>query len=234
MARRILVPLDGSPGSETALAEIADLARAQHAVLRLLHVARPAEPMVAADGQVVAYADQVAAGVTHDVRAYLAGVASTVPDLPVETAVRFGEPAEEILDEARRSGADLVAMATHRRRGLRRVVKGSVAERVERRSRVPVLLVEHGGRAAGAPAPPAPATGRLVRRRFWCASRGRDVEVDFVERGLPGLPSGVGVQGCSAFDPPTAIGCRRRCLDPAYRRQWPPAWPVLGNDPDRT
>jgi nucleotide-binding universal stress UspA family protein len=226
MAPRILVPLDGSPGSETALAEIADLARAQRATVCLLHVAAPAEVLVAADGEVIAYADQVAAWVVNDVRAYLATVAATLRGLEVETAVRFGEPAEEILDEAQRSGADLIAMATHRRGGVERLLAGSVAEHVGRRSPVPVLLLEHGDRQA--PTPPVPAEGRLVHRRFWCAWSRRDVEVDLIERGLPGLPWAVSVHGCSAFEPRTAIECQRRCIDAGYRRQWEAALPVLG------
>ena len=230
MGRKILVALDGSPGSEAALAHVADLARTEHAAVRLLHVAPPAETMLAADGQVIAYADQVAVRVAHDRLAYLASLAGSLPGLPVEVAVRFGNPAEEILAEAERAGADLIAMATHRRHGLRRLVEGSVAERVERASRVPVLLVEHGGRPSAAPVPAEPPEGRLVRRRFWCAWSRRDVEVEFVERGLPGLPWAVSVQGCSAFDPPTAVECQRRCVDPAFRRQWEPALPVYGSE----
>jgi hypothetical protein len=59
---------------------------------------------------------------------------------------------------------------------------------------------------------------RVVRRSFWCATVGRDVEVRF-RRG--------GVQSCSVFEDPTAIACARRCLDRSFRVQWPPAIPVL-------
>jgi hypothetical protein len=64
------------------------------------------------------------------------------------------------------------------------------------------------------------------RRRFWCAHERREVEVEFEERGLPGLPCAVSVKTCSVFDPPTAIGCARRCVDAQFRRQWPPALPI--------
>ena len=70
--------------------------------------------------------------------------------------------------------------------------------------------------------------GHLVRRRFSCAWSGRDVEVESVVRGLPGPGPVVGVHGCSTYDAPTAIECQRRCLDPAFRRQWEPALPVHG------
>lgn len=58
------------------------------------------------------------------------------------------------------------------------------------------------------------------RRRFWCALSRREVEVEFEEWGLPGLRQPVAVRSCSVFDPPTAVTCGRRCLDPVFRHQW--------------
>ncbi len=76
-------------------------------------------------------------------------------------------------------------------------------------------------------------SGAVRRHRFWCALRGRQVEVVLEERGLPGFRHAVGVRSCSVFDPPTAVTCRRRCLDADCRRQWEPALPihVLAGDP---
>jgi nucleotide-binding universal stress UspA family protein len=230
MRRKILVPLDRSPGSETALLEAAELARRKPATVRLLHVAPRPEPTVARDGRVVEYADQEAVRVTHEVRAYLLSAAAAIPDLEVKLAVRFGDPVGEIVREAEGSRVDMIAMATHRRRGVPRLVEGSVAEAVARATPVPLLLVEYG---AHLPAlelrAPAPADARrVVTRRFWCAWSEREVEVEFVERGFPGLRWAVGVKSCTNFEPPSAIECQRRCLDPAYRRQWPPALPAHG------
>jgi nucleotide-binding universal stress UspA family protein len=77
----------------------------------------------------------------------------------VKSAVRYGHAAEEILDHARVSGADLIAMSTHGRSGLRRWVLGSVAETVTRHAPIPVLLLRAEAAAlpaAGAAAPPEP------------------------------------------------------------------------------
>jgi nucleotide-binding universal stress UspA family protein len=61
--------------------------------------------------------------------------------LAVETRVVMGGPvASEILDLARTSGADLIAMGTHGRRGFERLVLGSVADKVVRGSDTPVLV----------------------------------------------------------------------------------------------
>jgi hypothetical protein len=64
---------------------------------------------------------------------------------------------------------------------------------------------------------------RLRRRRCWCALQQRDVEVEVEECGPRGLRQAVAVRACSAFDPPTAVACARRCLDLAFRRHWGPA-----------
>lgn len=58
------------------------------------------------------------------------------------------------------------------------------------------------------------------RHRFWCIAMRREVEVRLEESGVPGLRLATAVRSCTAFDPPTAITCRRRCLDVAFRRQW--------------
>jgi nucleotide-binding universal stress UspA family protein len=55
-----------------------------------------------------------------------------------------GNPAREIVEHAKRCGADLVCMGTHGRGGLNRLLLGSVAERVVRASEVPVLTVRVG------------------------------------------------------------------------------------------
>ena len=59
----------------------------------------------------------------------------------VAIEVRFGDPAQAIIDYVGESDVDLVAMTTHGRSGLGRLVLGSVAERVLRGVDVPVLLM---------------------------------------------------------------------------------------------
>lgn len=63
----------------------------------------------------------------------------------VEGSVREGSPAEVILQYARENAIDLIVMGTHGRRGLNRLLLGSVAEEVVRRSEVPVLTVRMKG-----------------------------------------------------------------------------------------
>jgi nucleotide-binding universal stress UspA family protein len=67
-------------------------------------------------------------------------------------AVRHGRAADEILAAADESGADLIAMATHGRTGIGRLLFGSVAEAVLRRAPVPVFMIREPHTVEAAPA----------------------------------------------------------------------------------
>jgi len=73
----------------------------------------------------------------------LAEIAAALSErgLAVETKAIEGYPPEVIVDEAERSGADLIAMGTHGRTGLAHLFLGSTAERVVQNARCPVLTV---------------------------------------------------------------------------------------------
>ena len=155
MYRQILVPLDGSETSLRGFEEGLKLAAGQHARLRLLNVvddslgvaaeyAYPAGDMGELLGALRASGkrmlDRLAA------RARAEGVeADTVQ---VDSVLRPVSAA--ILEEARRSNADLIVMGTHGRRGMKRVLLGSDAEAVLRESAVPILLVRAGDDPAAA------------------------------------------------------------------------------------
>ncbi|MFI5339876.1 MAG: universal stress protein [Candidatus Methylomirabilales bacterium] len=143
MFARILVPLDGSPLAEGILPEVAELATLHDAELMLLRVAlaHTLPGVDATDAQV--YAVEEAEGYLAEVERRLAPQGITVT-----RAVRYGHAAEEILDHAQVRRVDLIAMSTHGRTGILRLVLGSVAEAVLRASPVPVLLLR-----AMAPAP---------------------------------------------------------------------------------
>jgi nucleotide-binding universal stress UspA family protein len=59
----------------------------------------------------------------------------------VDTHVRYGDEAEEILDHAGLKDIDLIAMSSHGRSGVKRWLLGSVAEKVIRHSPKPIFLV---------------------------------------------------------------------------------------------
>ena len=148
MAKRILVPLDQSALAESVIPVVADAARGGAAAVRLLHVAPEPDNRVDPEGRVVAYADQEMARLEAEAQDYLRTAGLPLAGVAVEYAVRFGEPAKEILLEAEAFDADLIAVTTAGRSGLSRTVLGSVAEQVFKKSDVPVMLY-HPRRSKG-------------------------------------------------------------------------------------
>lgn len=132
---RVLVPLDGSELGEAVLPHVVKFAKRHRADLMLLRVAHAhaLREVDLVDAQI---------RVVQTAEAYLAGVAGRLAaeGLHVLPVVRYGETAEEILDDIWTRRPDLVAMGTHGRTGLTHLVLGSVAERTLRSSPVPVLL----------------------------------------------------------------------------------------------
>jgi nucleotide-binding universal stress UspA family protein len=159
MFRRIVVPLDGSPLPEAVLPDVFTLAAGADAELLLLSVVPPPRVFAVAEelqeesfrGDFAGDADQAVAAIEHGLTApeearrqrYLDEWAEhlAVADFAVRTLVRVGDAATEIVRCAREEQADAIAMSTHGRGGLDRVLHGSVAETVLRTAGLPVLLV---------------------------------------------------------------------------------------------
>jgi nucleotide-binding universal stress UspA family protein len=140
----ILVPVDFSPASGGAVEYGRLLARRFGARLRLLHVVE--DPLVAAAWS-EAYAFDTAALRERLVAAAsdeIEKIAATLTDVPVATEVIVGSPARAIVGRSAEPDIDLVVMGTHGRSGVSHLLLGSVAERVVRSARCPVLTVREG------------------------------------------------------------------------------------------
>ncbi len=142
MAKRILVPLDGSESAEVAAVLAADLARGSGGGIRLLQVHPVPEHRVDSNGRVVAFADQEMERVIAEGRDYLESVEARLGAVPAEGVVRFGEPKREVLVEAEAFDADLIVVTADQRRGwLSRLSGRGLGERLLHASPVPVVLV---------------------------------------------------------------------------------------------
>ena len=139
--KRVLVALDGSISSEAMLRFVLEIAGPLDMTVLLLRVVEPLTPTIADDIYRPTLEDIEVR--RRDAEEYLAPIAAALRARGVDTAweVRQGRPAEEILAAAAESGVDLIAMATHGRTGLGRLLFGSVAETVLRRASVPVFLM---------------------------------------------------------------------------------------------
>jgi nucleotide-binding universal stress UspA family protein len=147
--RTILHPTDFSPGSAAAFGYACDLADVCRARVVVVYALGPVIP-IAEEGV-------IASGDLDELRALgheqLDAVRPADPAVRVERVFREGPAAAVILAAADECRADLIAMGTHGRTGFRRLVIGSVAEEVLRKSSCPVLTVKAPPPAPGRPAP---------------------------------------------------------------------------------
>jgi nucleotide-binding universal stress UspA family protein len=154
MFKRILVPLDGSPRAESALAVAARVARASDATIVLLQVVSiPAmyTPYIYGPdmAQSPMYAQELLDIEQLNAEKYLAEIAKsdTLAGIKVEKTVIPGTAGMIILDTASEEHIDLIVMSSHGETGFKRWALGSVAQHVSRHSSVPVLVLREDGTA---------------------------------------------------------------------------------------
>jgi nucleotide-binding universal stress UspA family protein len=152
LPRHILLPLDGTPLAEEMIEPAAAVAALTGAEFTLLRVLRPVLPsniayesvgVGPATEEVIAQIQRVHEQLRMEAESSLAGVAVRLrgQGFGVQTRVAVEEqPALAILQEAVPPAIDLVALQTHGRGGLARLLLGSVADKVIRGASVPVLV----------------------------------------------------------------------------------------------
>jgi universal stress protein A len=137
--QRILIALDGSAAAAHAGEVGGELARSLTAEIALVHAIDPALGFAPESG--VAAADLISLA-EQEGRALLAAFPPRARlAVPPYQFMDVGKPAEVILRVAAEWKADMIVIASHGRGGMRRLVLGSVAEAVMRRSDCPVLVV---------------------------------------------------------------------------------------------
>ncbi|MBI4010668.1 MAG: universal stress protein [Candidatus Rokubacteria bacterium] len=139
--RKIVVPLDGSERSEAILPVVERLAGPFDLGIELLRAIEPLPAYAAAEIS-SARTEEMIALEEADAEGYLRKVATPLEakGLRVTRSVGRGLAVDVILRRTEELGAGLVAMSTHGRTGVGRLLIGSVAERVLRSAPVPVLL----------------------------------------------------------------------------------------------
>ena len=146
----VLVPLDGSPLAEEALAPAAALAAIDQGTLTLLRIvdtlpqpiSLPMPDRYRPDAATLAREEATAS-------AYLQDVAARLTPAATRTLVAHAEqPARAIIEAAHQLAADLVALTTHGRSAVRSVAISSVADKVLRGIDLPLLVLRPGQRHA--------------------------------------------------------------------------------------
>ena len=149
MFKRILTPLDGSALSEGILPFVRALAPALGARVELLHTHSSMTTYELEDledeehASIMAALEPVQTRLRNQSVSYLSQVAHSLAELGVETrvSVRVGTPAEQIVDVAEQDEETLIAMSTHGRTGVGRLLMGSVTDRVLHTTMTPMLVV---------------------------------------------------------------------------------------------
>jgi nucleotide-binding universal stress UspA family protein len=134
--KKILFPTDFSEAGKHALHLATSLARDHGGQLIVVHVEEP--PMAYGGGELYYGVEEPN---REELLKMVSDVVPTDPAVPCTHKLLIGDPAEAILQTAEAENVDLIVLGTHGRRGLTRLLMGSVAEAVVRRAACPVLTV---------------------------------------------------------------------------------------------
>jgi nucleotide-binding universal stress UspA family protein len=143
MYKRILVAVDGSETSNLALREAVKLAKDRDSQIRLLHVV---DLTMAYSAVEAPYIFEYRKAMEEEGRKLLAESTTLARSAGVQCEskceVMFAKHVYDVIEEeATQWPADLVVVGTHGRRGIRRLLLGSVAEGLTRISNKPILLI---------------------------------------------------------------------------------------------
>lgn len=143
---RVVAPVDLSNQSEMVIAHARELARSYNAALDVLHVienvaypnAYGVDPLTPILPDVQQRATEALTMLVHE---------AEDEEVPIQSVVRTGYAAQDILDYLDEVDAGLVVMATHGRTGLERFLIGSVAAKIVRSSPCPVFTLKSFGKS---------------------------------------------------------------------------------------
>jgi len=142
---RILCPTDFSEPALEGMKAASEMALSMSSELLVLHVVTPVVVPAAVEIPVGAAVPPAAVNESYRLQAERSTTAIvdelTPLGIDARAVVIEGDPADGIVAAAEREGADLIVIATHGRTGWRRLMFGSVAEKVIRHARCPVLVI---------------------------------------------------------------------------------------------
>jgi len=149
--KKILIALDNNAGAQKIAERGHELAQALHAETILLHVTTDStyysslnySPILGFDS--FSNLDAVQTDTVQELKRtaedYLSNVKLALNDKTIRTIVKEGDYVETILQTANEVNADLIVMGTHSRKGLDKVLLGSVAENVLHHTTIPLFII---------------------------------------------------------------------------------------------
>jgi nucleotide-binding universal stress UspA family protein len=141
MVTRVLVPVDGSEQAHRACEFVVE--EFPDAELVLLHVINPAEAGYSAQASIPSFSEEWYEQAQANAETLFDEIAELIAeaDVTVTRETEVGKPVRTIVDYAEDEHVDHIVMGSHGRSGVTRILLGSVAESVVRRSPVPVTVV---------------------------------------------------------------------------------------------
>jgi nucleotide-binding universal stress UspA family protein len=141
MTERVLVPHDGSPQAEAALAHA--LEEYPEDDVTVLHVIDPTDTGYSAGAMLPDFSEQWYEHAKEAAESIFEAAAAQAADHAggFDTARELGRPSRKIVDYAEEHDVDHVVIGSHGRTGVSRILLGSVAETVARRAPMPVTIV---------------------------------------------------------------------------------------------
>jgi len=141
MYKKILVPLDGSTLAEAVLPHAEALAKSEHAEIIILRV--PAIPTTEFLSRDPLVASMIHKDMEKESKEYVQDKVTMLEreNIKVTGITKDGLVPDTILDVAEETHADMIAMSTHGRTGMKRWLMGSVADKVIHHAHIPVMLI---------------------------------------------------------------------------------------------
>jgi len=136
----ILCPVDFSDASRKAVQYAKEFASSMGSRVHLLNVVEPRPMAVDITMNYIPLEEDLQHAAKEDLQLVLQEFQQA--GLKVDSSIEIGNPADVILDKSRELDVNLVIMGSHGKKGLSRLIMGSVAETVVRKANCPVLIVK--------------------------------------------------------------------------------------------
>src|SRR6185503_15716649 len=149
--KKILIAIDYNPTAKIIADSGFELAKSMNAEVILLHVVADYtyyssldySPVLGFDSfsNLGAIQTNTVLELQNAAKDYLEKIKSQLGDSSIQTLIKEGDSGDAILEAANDSNADVIVMGTHGRRGLDKILMGSVAEKVMRHSKIPLFII---------------------------------------------------------------------------------------------
>ena len=149
--KKILIAIDYNPTAQNIAETGYSLAKSMNAEITLLHVVADYTYYSSLDYSPIMGFDSFSnlgmlqtdtvTELQSAAQKYLEKIKAHLGDPSIKTIVKDGDSGDAIIDAAKELNADVIVMGSHSRRGLEKILMGSVAEKVLRNSRIPLFII---------------------------------------------------------------------------------------------